>query len=135
MDYTNRFYSIRSESGFIDLRLFDTEAEATAALSTFNGEYITYNGTQYYVRTLKNEPLFVAPIQRRTLTLEDLLREVTFYRRRYGRSQFFCWAVIPKADGNTTELDPYPAVHYKHSTLKEYLEIILKNNPELFSEK
>lgn len=130
----NNYYTVRCKTNeTIDIH-FETENDALTAIQNFNGKNLIHNDCVYWVGIdISKNDLYVAPIQRKTITFEDALSRVIFERRRYGRGQFFCWAQIPKADGGYFSCgDPYPAMRFKYSVLREVISNVMCSHREYF---
>jgi hypothetical protein len=130
----NNYFTVKCKTNeSIDIH-FQSESDATTAIQNFDGKYLNLNNCGYWVgEGILKEDLYVAPISRKTITFEDALNGVKFERRKYGRSQFFCWAHIPKADGGYFSCgDPYPAAHFKKSVLHEVIESVMRSHRDYF---
>ena len=130
----NNYFTVKCTTNVsIDIH-FETENDALTAIQNFDGENLIFNNTFYWVGVgVSKCNLFVAPIQRKTITFEDAINGVVFSRRKYGRSQFFCWVSIPKADGGYFSCsDPYPAAHFKITVLHEVIKSVMHAHREHF---
>jgi hypothetical protein len=82
------------------------------ALGKAQAEPNLINACKAFLKTLSKETVS---------QLESLASEVTFNRRRYGKSAWYCWANHPVFDERPT--DPYPAVRWSKAVLMTELAI------------
>jgi tRNA A37 N6-isopentenylltransferase MiaA len=115
--------------------MFRFDDQAKYGMYDKNNKLLDYAKTEEELRNrigFNPDKYIIKPIERKSLTLDEVINSVKFAHRRYGK-QFYTWASVITATGEYCELgDPYPASRFPKELLMQEITKLYKEYNHLF---